>query len=131
METNTTIFSFLTLKWLFPSLVGSSLAVWYKRKDVEWNNTTKCEKFKITLIGIGAIIVGVFIAHLVGGAIIEYWNITSYFYSSIIYVMCGLSSLKTLDAIVKNIDPILELITSGVKDVIKSFIKSIVNKYDK
>ena len=131
METNTTIFSIITLKWLFPSLIGSSLAVWYKRKDVDWGCSTTCDKIKVTLIGIGAIIIGVYIAHITGGAILEKFEITSYFYSSIVYGMCGLSSLKTLDAIVKNMDPILDMVTTGVKDAISGVIKSIVDKYKK
>lgn len=131
METNTTIFSIITLKWLFPSLIGSSLAVWYKRKDVDWGCSTTCDKIKVTLIGFGAIVIGVYIAHLIGGSIVEHFAITSYFYSSLIYGMSGLSSLKVLDAVVKNIDPILDIITSGIKDVIKAIVDVFSSKYRK
>ena len=63
MEANTTTISIISIaKWLFPSLIGSLLAVWYKRNDIDWKSKTPLEKFLISFIALGAIIIGVVIA---------------------------------------------------------------------
>lgn len=130
METSTTSISLIaTLKWLFPSLIGSAFAVWYKRKEVDWVGKSSVEKLLITIIGVLLIFVGVVISYYLGSAIIEKQGITSMGFQGLIYIFCGLSSLKILDAFAKNIDPVLETITKGVKDIVKGFVNSFTSRW--
>lgn len=131
METNTTIFAVIisTLKWLFPSLVGSLLAVWYKRNDPDWKKTPKVSKFKTFTLALAAIIVGVIISWSVGGVIINYANLSAFEGVFLVYFIVSLSSLKLLDAVVKNIDPIIDMIMNGVTEFISKSINSILDKF--
>lgn len=133
METGTTISASIVvaLKWLFPSLIGSMLAVWYKRDEADWNSKTTPQKFMISLLGFLGVVIGVIISYALGGAVIESFNISVLGFQFLIYFGCGLSSLKILDAVMKNIDPILEIITTGVKDVVKGTVDSITHKWRK
>lgn len=126
MEANATTISIISImKWLFPSLIGSSLAVWYKRHDVEWKNKDTLEKFLISLVAIGAIIIGCIIGFAIGNSIIAYLLITEFWYQFLLYIICGLSSLKVLDAVVKNSDEVISMITDGFKKGVKKFIDKI------
>ena len=51
MEANTTGIGAIiaVLHWLLPTLIGSALAVWYRRKDVVWGDKRTVEKFIISL----------------------------------------------------------------------------------
>lgn len=120
MEANTTAFGLLKL--LFPSLIGSALAVWYKRNDVNWKQSSVIEKIIHSLIGLFAIMFGCVLGHIVGNSVITYAGITDYWYGVSIFVVSGLCSLKIVDAIVKNSDDVIQLITTGVKKVIENFI---------
>lgn len=122
MEANTTSYTVLSvLKWLFPSLLGSALAVWYKRHDVEWKGLSKADKLLYSLIGVGAICLGCVIGLAIGNTIITYAGMTEYWYKFSILVVSGLCSLKVIDAIVKNSDDIIQLVVSGIKKVITKF----------
>ena len=127
METGTgTSFGILAiLKWLFPSLIGSALAVWYKRHDVVWVDKTFTEKVILSFIGILAIVVGCCISYAIGGAFILKLAITEDIYQWGVYLLSGLCSLKTLDAVVKNSDDIINTVVKGIKDM----VKSVVNKF--
>lgn len=120
MEANTTAFGLLKL--LFPSLIGSALAVWYKRNDVSWKQSSITEKITYSLIGLLAIAVGCALGHIMGNTVITYTGITDYWYSVSIFVVSGLCSLKIVDAIVKNSDDVIQLISTGVKKLIENFI---------
>lgn len=120
MEANTTAFGLLKL--LFPSLIGSALAVWYKRNDVNWKQSSVIEKITYSLIGLFAIMFGCVLGHIMGNSVITYTGITDYWYSVSIFVVSGLCSLKIVDAIVKNSDDVIQLITTGVKRVIENFL---------
>lgn len=132
METGTTGFGALAImKWLLPSLLGNAFAMWYKRHDITWNNKNTTEKTIITIVGLFGIIVGCMLAWAIGGAVIEYFEITVYKFQFLIYVLSGLSSLKLIDSVMKNIDPIVESVTNGVRDIIKSWVEYLVNKWGK
>lgn len=124
METGTgTSFGILAiLKWLFPSLIGSALAVWYKRHDVIWVDKTFIEKVILSFIGILAIAVGCCISYAIGGAFILKLAITEDIYQWGVYLLSGLCSLKTLDAVVKNSDDIINTVVKGIKDMVKSVV---------
>lgn len=123
MEANT--FSILSVfKWLCPSLVGSVLAVWYKRNEIDWKNKSKSDKWLLSFVALAAIIVGVVIGLTISNIIITYTNITEFWYQFGIHLISSLSSLKILDTIVKNTDDILTIVVDGIK----TGVKKIVNK---
>lgn len=129
MEANTTTISIVgILKYLFPTLIGSLLAVWYKRNDVDWNNKTAFQKLQITMIGLGAIVVGCVIGLALSNGIIIYTGVNEFWYQFGIHIFCSLSSLKVLDAIVKNSDEILTILTDGVKKGVKQLIDKIIGR---
>ena len=131
METGTTISGavIVALKWLFPSLIGAALAVWYKRNEVDWNSKTTAQKVVISLTGLLGVIIGIAISYALGGAVIESFNVDIWGFQFLIYLGCGLSGLKIIDAVMKNIDPILEIITTGVADAVKGIVDSITHKW--
>lgn len=119
------------LKFLYPSLIGSSLAVWYKRNDIKWKEKTLAEKVFYSLVGVGAIVVGVSIGLALGNALIIYFGLVEYWYCFGVYMFSSLSSLKLLDAIVKNSDDILSTVFNGLKDVVTTFFETITSRWKK
>ena len=129
MEANTTTISIISIaKWLFPSLIGSLLAVWYKRNDIDWKNKTPLEKFLISFIALGAIIIGVVIGMAIANSIIVYTGLSEFWYQFGLYILCGLSSLKILDAVVKNTDQVISKAVGGVLRVIDNIIDKLTGK---
>ena len=129
MEANTTTISIIGIaKWLFPSLIGSLLAVWYKRNDIDWKNKTYLEKFLISLVALGAIIIGVVIGMTIANSIIAYTGISEFWYQFGLYILCGLSSLKILDAVVKNTDQVISKAIGGILKVIDNIIDKLIGK---
>ena len=127
--TSSSISAIAIMKWLFPSLIGSTFAVWYKKSDIDWQTKSVLEKVTTSLLGLVLIFIGVVISYYLGNAIIETQNVESFYWQSLIFISCGLSSLKILDAFSKNIDPILETITKGARDLVKGIVNSIVNRW--
>ena len=129
MEANTTTISIISIaKLLFPSLIGSLLAVWYKRNDIDWKNKTTLEKFLISFIALGAIIIGVVIGMAIANSIIVYTGLSEFWYQFGLYILCGLSSLKILDAIVKNTDQVISKAIGGILRVIDNIIDKLIGK---
>lgn len=129
LEANTTTISIIGIaKWLFPSLIGSLLAVWYKRNDIDWKNKTHLEKFLISLIALGAIIIGVVIGMAIANSIIVYTGLSEFWYQFGLHIICGLSSLKILDAVVKNTDQVISKAIGGVLRVIDNIIDKLIGK---
>lgn len=129
LEANTTTISIISIaKWLFPSLIGSLLAVWYKRNDIDWKSKTPLEKFLISFIALGAIIIGVVIGMAIANSIIVYTGLTEFWYQFGLYILCGLSSLKILDAVVKNTDQVISKAIGGVLRVIDNIIDKLIGK---
>ena len=129
MEANTTTISIISIaKWLFPSLIGSLLAVWYNRNDIDWKSKTPLEKFLISFIALGAIIIGVVIGMAIANSIIVYTGLSEFWYQFGLYILCGLSSLKILDAVVKNTDQVLSKAIGGVLRVIDNIIDKLIGK---
>lgn len=129
MEANTTTISIIGIaKWLFPSLIGSLLAVWYKRNDIDWKNKTHLEKFLISLVALGAIVIGVVIGMAIANSIIVYTGLSEFWYQFGLYILCGLSSLKILDAVVKNTDQVISKAIGGILKVIDNIIDKLIGK---
>lgn len=129
MEGTSTTSIISLLKFLYPSLIGSALAVWYKRNDIKWKEKTLAEKLFYSLVGVGAIVVGVSIGLALGNALIIYFGLVEYWYCFGVYIFSSLSSLKLLDAVVKNSDEILSTVFSGVKDVVKTFFDTLTSRW--
>ena len=131
MEANTTGFGAIIaiLHWLLPTLIGSALAVWYRRKDVAWGDKRTVEKFIISLIGLGAILIGVAMGGALGSGVIEILNINIYGFSFLIYILCGLSALKILDLFMKNIDVWLNIVISGITDMVEGIVYKLTGKF--
>ncbi|QEP53226.1 putative holin [Acinetobacter phage BS46] len=119
------------LKFLYPSLIGSALAVWYKRNDIKWKEKTLDEKIFYSFVGIAAIVVGVSIGLALGNSLIIYFGLVEYWYCFGVYMFSSLSSLKLLDAIVKNSDDILSTVFNGIKDVVTTFFETITSRWKK
>ena len=129
MEANTTTISIIGIaKWLFPSLIGSLLAVLYKRNDIDWKNKTTLEKFLISFIALGTIIIGVVIGMAIANSIIVYTGLSEFWYQFGLYILCGLSSLKILDAVVKNTDQVISKAIGGILRVIDNIIDKLIGK---
>ena len=129
MEANTTTISIIGIaKWLFPSLIGSLLAVWYKRNDIDWKSKTPLEKFLISFIALGAIIIGVVIGMAIANSIIVYTGLSEFWYQFGLYILCGLSSLKILDAVVKNTDQVISKAIGGLIRAIDNIIDKLIGK---
>ena len=129
LEANTTTISIISIaKLLFPSLIGSLLAVWYKRNDIDWKNKTTLEKFLISFIALGAIIIGVVIGMAIANSIIVYTGLAEFWYQFGLYILCGLSSLKILDAVVKNTDQVISKAIGGILRVIDNIIDKLIGK---
>lgn len=124
MEANSTISLIGVFHWLFPSLIGSALAVWYKRNDIDWSNKTGSEKLMLSLLGVAAIIVGVVIGLTIAKVVITYTGVSEYWYQFGIHLVSSLSSLKVLDIFVKNMDEIFAMVV----DAIKSALRKLINK---
>lgn len=117
------------LKFLYPSLIGSALAVWYKRNDIKWKEKTLYEKIFYSFVGIAAIVVGVTIGLALGNSLIIHFGLVEYWYCFGVYMFSSLSSLKLLDAIVKNSDDILSTVFNGIKDVVTTFFETITSRW--
>lgn len=131
MEANTTGVGAViaVLHWLFPTLIGSALAVWYRRKDVVWGDKRAIEKVVISLVALGAILIGVAMGGALGSGVIEILNINIYGFSFLIYILCGLSALKILDLFMKNIDVWLNIVISGVTDMVEGIVDKLTGKF--
>lgn len=126
MEANSTTISIVgILKWLLPSLVGSALAVWFKRNDVSWKEKSGVNKFLLTLIAFGAIVVGVVVGLTISNIIITYTGINEFWYQFGIHLMSSLTSLKVIDAFYKNTDEILKMVIDGIKRAIEKLINKL------
>lgn len=114
------------IKWLFPSTVGSCLAVYYKAKEIGWKNISKEEKIKTSLIGVGAIFTGVFVSYILGGVIVEAWEMkdSTKAYMAV-YSIVGFSGVKLVDSIARNtdkwVDKIVDTITSALDKLLDKF----------
>lgn len=131
MEANTTGIGAIiaVLHWLLPTLIGSALAVWYRRKDVVWGDKRTVEKLIISLVGFCAILIGVAMGGALGSGVIEILNISIYGFSFLIYILCGLSALKILDLFMKNIDVWLNIVISGITDMVEGVVGKLTGKF--
>lgn len=112
----------LIMKWLFPSLTGSIFAVYYKAKEVGWEQINSIEKWKLVLIIVGATFTGVIVAYILGGVLVEFWGISpeTKIYL-LIYFICGFSGVKLLDSLANNLNDWIDDIMSTITTVLDKF----------
>lgn len=111
------------LKWLFPSIVGSVLAVYYKAKEVGISKVPKEDLLRLILLGFGCLFVGIFVAYILGGLVIEVWDIphTQKLYM-LVYFIAGFSGTKLVDAIARNMDSWVDKIINTISKVIDKIL---------
>lgn len=111
------------LKSLFPSFIGACLAVWYKRGSVDWSILSPSQKVFLTLTVLGAMMVGIFTSHVLGGAIIEYFKVVpDSLYADCVKGAIGLSSLKIIDSAMSNTDNVLNVLSEGLISKLKKWL---------
>lgn len=116
------------LKWLFPATFGSCIAVYYKAKEIGWKSIPKEEKLKTALLGVGFVVVGVFVAYMLGGVIIEVWEMdTETKVVFAVYAISGLSGFKLVDAVVRNTDKWIDKIV----DTASTILDTVLDKFSK
>lgn len=114
------------IKWLFPATFGSCLALYYKAKEIGWENIQKEEKLKTFLLGSGAVVTGVFVAYVLGGVIVEAWDMDNSTKAYVaIYSLVGFSGVKLLDAFAKNTDKWVDKII----DTASSILDKVADKF--
>ena len=114
------------IKWLFPASFGACLATYYKAKEVGWENIAKQEKIKTALIALGSVFTGVFVSYVLGGMIVEIWDMDNTTKAVVgIYAIAGFSGVKLVDALAKNtdkwVDKIIDTVTSALDKLLDKF----------
>ena len=64
----------------------------------------------------------------IANSIIVYTGLSEFWYQFGLYILCGLSSLKILDAIVKNTDQVISKAIGGILRVIDNIIDKLIGK---
>lgn len=125
MELIVSIISFL--KAVFPATVGSIIAVYRKRDDIDFKQLNAFDKFLTVLVAIGAIIVGICIGVWVGNAIVSYKELP-FFFTPVIQFVTALSGLKLVDSVMKSVEAALDVVAKNVPPIIESIMKGIADK---
>lgn len=129
VDTNTLTGIIVFLKAIMPALIGSGLAIWYRKDNVNLKDLSFTEKLSIFILVLAALFLGVWMSHVLGGALIQYSNVEpSSYYADLIKAAVGLSSLKILDSSIKSIDEILIAIRTGLVEIIKAIQEGIMSK---
>lgn len=114
------------LKWLFPSFMGSVLAIYKKATVVGWDESTLAQKRKLVLLGFGAVVMSIFVAYMIGGAVLEAFDMTRYkFGAMIIYFFLAFSGLKITDAVADNLDLWIDKCVNTISTIIDSVSEKI------
>lgn len=115
------------LKWLFPSFMGSALAIYKKSITVGWDESTTKQKRGLIILAVGAVGMSIFIAYMIGGAVLEVFDLSGYkFGAMIIYFLLAFSGLKITDAVANNADIWIDKfvgIISSIIDVLGEKLK--------
>ena len=111
------------LKWLFPSLIGAILAVYYKAKELNWRTLPKVEIIYLILLGFGMCIISVILSFYIGGSVIDYFKIPhDTKYAALIHFIFGFSGIKITDALAKNLDGWINKIVEVITKVLDKFL---------
>lgn len=110
------------LKLLFPSFIGSCIAVWYKRSEYSFKDLTIYQKIFLVIYVALTITFSMIVAFYISWAVID---LTGVIYKSgyafAIQLLTGVVSLKLIDQIMSKSDDIFNALFDGIKDTIKHF----------
>lgn len=110
------------LKLLFPSFIGSCIAVWYKRSEYSFKDLTIYQKIFLVIYIAITIFFSMSVAYYLSFAIID-WSGVAYksWYAFSIQLLTAMTSLKLIDQVMKKSDDIFNTIFDGIKNMLNSF----------
>ncbi|AJK27157.1 hypothetical protein BRC2024_KCUCJSVR_CDS_0131 [Acinetobacter phage vB_AbaM_KissB] len=117
-------------KGVFPAAVGSVIAVWRKRNEVNFREMDAYQKASIILVALFAVLVGVCIGKWIGGAVAVYYT-TSPFVTTLIEFATALNGLKLVDSLIKSVEAALDVVTKNVPVLIGNIVELISDKIEK
>lgn len=129
MELITSLLTFS--KAIFPATLGSLIAVWRKRKEVEFTNMSVYQKASIVITAICAVIIGVCIGKWLGGAIAIHFGVEQGIQIILIEFATALNALKIIDSLIKSAESALDIVTENVPILINKVVGAISDKIDK
>ena len=125
------ITSFLAFtKGIFPAAIGSVIAVWRKRNEVNFREMDAYQKASMILVALFAILVGVCIGKWVGGAVAAYYT-TSPMITTLIEFVTALNGLKIVDSAIKSVEAALDIVTKNVPVLVGNVVELISDKIEK
>lgn len=125
------ITSFLAFaKGIFPATIGSVIAVWRSRNEVNFREMDIYQKMSMFLVALFAIMVGVCIGKWVGGAVAAYYTTTPMI-TTLIEFVTALNGLKIVDSLIKSVESALDIITKNVPVLIGNLVEIVSDKIEK
>lgn len=128
MEFLTSLIAFT--KTVFPAALGSVVAVWRKRNEVNFREMDAYQRLSMLLVALFAIVVGVCIGKWVGGAVAAYYT-TSEIITTLIEFVVALNGLKIVDSLIKSVESALDIITKNVPLLMGNIVEMISDKIEK
>lgn len=118
-------------KGIFPATLGSLIAVFRKRKEVDAKDMDNYQRVTLFVVVVSAIIVGVCIGKWVGGAIALYFGVEQGVQIILIEFATALNGLKIVDSLIKSAESALDILTENVPKLISKIVDAISDKIDK
>lgn len=123
--------SFLAFaKTVFPATLGSVIAVWRKRNEVNFKEMDAFQKASIFLVALFAVLVGVCIGKWVGGAISAHYAVSEPT-AILIELAVALNGLKIIDSAIKSVESALDVVTKNVPILANTVIEAVSDKIGK
>ncbi|WP_378347347.1 hypothetical protein [Acinetobacter baumannii] len=117
-------------KGVFPAAVGSVIAVWRKRNEVNFREMDAFQKASMISVALFAILVGICIGKWVGGAVAAYYT-TSPMITTLIEFVTALNGLKIVDSAIKSVEAALDIVTKNVPVLVGNVVELISDKIEK
>ncbi|AYD82387.1 hypothetical protein Aci011_054 [Acinetobacter phage vB_AbaM_B09_Aci01-1] len=117
-------------KGIFPATIGSVVAVWRKRNEVNFREMDAYQKASMILVALFAILVGVCIGKWVGGAVAAYYTTTPII-TTLIEFVTALNGLKIVDSAIKSVEAALDIVTKNVPVLVGNVVELISDKIEK
>lgn len=128
MELVTSFLAFA--KSIFPTVIGSVIAIWRKRNEVNFREMDAYQKASMLLVALFAIVVGVCIGKWVGGAVAAYYGTTPMI-TTLIEFVTALNGLKIVDSAIKSVEAALDIVTKNVPVLMGNIVELISDKIEK
>lgn len=117
-------------KSVFPAAIGSVIAVWRKRNEVNFREMDAFQKASMLAVALFAILVGICIGKWVGGAVAAYYT-TSPVITTLIEFVTALNGLKIVDSAIKSVEAALDIVTKNVPVLVGNVVELISDKIEK